>query len=205
MSWLLDGPKSEGEESKPVADDTPESVGVDAGDVQAEVSDVAVNANAADGEQAQADVTVKGEADEAEYIKKGPSIPGPRGGTLYPVHTSEEGTRRINIRWNRTRAAARAGVTEAYTQIPDAPPAHTKKGKQLAVIARMFEQHALNACDPSARGSSASLRAVMDYAFKPERDHSARADTAAQAAGSAFGAEMAREMLSLLRAVVEGK
>jgi len=227
MSWLYDDPKPEADNTQ--ASETPETVGMDAGDVQAEVSDVAVNApdrsvNAPVGQRlldgmgrkvepfateghvpAEAEVTVKEKSDEAEYIKKGPSIPGPRGGTLYPVRTSEEGTRRINIRWNRTRAAARAGVTATYDQIPDVPPAHTKAGKQLAVIARMFEQHALNACDPSARGSSASLRAVMDYAYKPERDHSARADTAAQAAGSAFGTEMAREMLSLLRSVVGGK
>lgn len=93
-----------------------------------------------------------------------PSIPGRNGGTLIPLR-GERAREAANRRWEMARAATQAGIRDAGEQM------HDLRGTgSLAVIRKLAEVHTLNAADPSAHGSQASYKQVMDRAFPRPTD-----------------------------------
>lgn len=95
-------------------------------------------------------------------------IPGGQGGRgfLTPVRTSERARELVAKRWAGVSRAARLGISDAGGQLPG-----LDKRKPLKVVRYLAEQHTLNAADPSARNSVASLNAVMRLAYpEPQRN-----------------------------------
>ena len=123
-------------------------------------------------------------------VEKSRMVKGGRGGLIHPPANSERARELNAIRWNRTKRLARLGVGDAALQKIDlavadylpaakdltseemaqAMAALPNRVRQELMVRKAFEEHAMNMTDPSARGSTASLRAVMDYAFKPDAE-----------------------------------
>lgn len=106
--------------------------------------------------------------------KQTASIPGGGGnGQIIPIRDSERGRELARRRWDAVSKAARLGLGDAGEQLPD-----VSKRQPLAVVRYLVEQHAMNAADPSQRGSTQSFKQVMELAYpKPEKDSAAATGT----------------------------
>ena len=68
-------------------------------------------------------------------------------------------------RREKAAKAIREGVASAGVQIPD-----VAKADEYEVVEHLAEQHTLNAADPSARGSTSSLKTLLQHGWpRPER------------------------------------
>lgn len=125
-------------------------------------------------------------------------IPQPHGGALRRI-TSEQARemrlRSLERRREELRRAALDALDVAARQLTD-----LSSDDRAGVLRAIFANHALNAHDPSARGSVASARLVLEHAYPEPRRERGAAQVAAAAAGQALGSELARRLLAALRA-----
>jgi hypothetical protein len=91
--------------------------------------------------------------------------------------------------------ATQAGIRDAGEQLPDLRGRGT-----YAVVRKLAEAHTLNAADPSAHGSQASYKQVMERAFPRPTDDGAGVGGASITINMTAGA-----MLELARALGYGK
>lgn len=127
-------------------------------------------------------------------------VPGVHGGTLRPVKTSEAARELVMHRWRRKADAVRRGLARAGINVPG-----VEKPDAYAVVAAIAENHALNALDPSARGSAASARLVLEHGWPaPER---ASLSDAMPSSGLTMhlSADLARDLLDKLRQLKAGE
>lgn len=82
---------------------------------------------------------------------------------LVPIRDTDTARRIAALRWEKHAAARRAGVGDAAGDIPG-----LAAGDKYAMVRHIAYNHALNAADPSARGSAASARLTFE-AFEPRR------------------------------------
>lgn len=105
------------------------------------------------------------QSDQDLQLTPMPPVPkraGNHGGTITPF-TSASASAAAKRRWELRNARVRRGVGNAKTQIDQI--AHLPGNAPLDVIEYLAEQHTLNAADPSAHGSQASYKLVMDYGW----------------------------------------
>ena len=124
------------------------------------------------------------------------------GGALVPVRSTEQARELARRRWDAVSAAARRGLVKAGEQLPD-----VRASSPVAVVEYLVSQHALNAADPSARGSQASFKQVMDLAYpKPEREvSSGPASPATGASLAELDGAALDALMAALRARVAGE
>lgn len=130
----------------------------------------------------------------ADTLVHAETVAGRHGGTLTPIRDSERARELAMRSVEKRRKVALSAMAAAGRQLPDVAGAGP-----YAYLAYMLEQHALNATDPSARGSVASAKLVMGNAFPEDKSrHSADTDTAA-AFGAGVGVGVVRELLAEVR------
>ena len=123
-------------------------------------------------------------------------VAGRRGGTLTPFNSARaiEANRK---RWAKVGHVARRALVTAAGEVPDLDV----QGDHWRALEYVFHQRWLNTFDPSARGSSADLRTMIDVAYpKPERDPAAAAvGVPTGGATLALSPELAQQLLSAMR------
>lgn len=123
------------------------------------------------------------------------TVAGRRGGTLTPFDSARalEANRK---RWAKVGHVARRALVTAAGEVPDLDV----QGDHWRALEYVFHQRWLNTFDPSARGSSADLRTMIDVAFpKPERDPAAAVGVPAGGAALALSPELAQQLLTAMR------
>lgn len=127
------------------------------------------------------------------------SIPGGGGyGRIVPIRDPARARELARRRWDAVSAAARRGLVKAGEQLPD-----IRASSPVAVVEYLVSQHALNAADPSARGSQASFKQVVELAYpKPDREVAASPGAVPGPGGSlaALDAAALDAIMSALRA-----
>jgi hypothetical protein len=140
-------------------------------------------------------VTVTGDSGDIGQTSRN-MRPGGRGGRIVQPFDSASARAAAAKRWAAVSQAARLGIADAGTQIPDID----KRGS-VPVVRYLVQQHTLNAADPSARGATQSFKQIMDLAYpKPEREVAPSSVVPAGGASIALSPELARELLAAMRA-----
>ena len=121
-----------------------------------------------------------------------------KAGTLTPFDSTRARAARLaQLEDGREelRQAALQGGTLAAAQIPDLPSAD-----RIGLMASIFSNHALNAHDPSARGSVASARLVIENAYpRAQEFERERLTEPVSVLAQAMGVELARLLLARVR------
>lgn len=99
-------------------------------------------------------------------------VPGRNGGRIRAPFDRASSLEANARRWAGVSRAARLGIAAAGEQLPG-----VDSRAPLRVIEYLAEVHTLNAADPSARNSVASLNAVLRLAYpEPQRNDAGQAD-----------------------------
>ena len=109
----------------------------------------------------------------SEEVDRKGMIPGGRGGLIKPPWDAEQAremSRKGNEALRQKREALRLAALEGVRQAGKNIPGVAKFAEPEEVMQVLYEQHALNAYDPSARNAVASLREVRQVAYpEPEK------------------------------------
>ena len=138
-------------------------------------------------------------SDVSQNVSHAPTrIAGRNGGALTPFDPDRARAarlRQIEDGREELRQAALAAGTLAAAQIPDLP-----SNDRVGLMTSILSNHALNAHDPSARGSVASARLVIETAYPHLREFEREQPAPISEMAQAMGVELARLLLARVRA-----
>jgi len=137
-------------------------------------------------------------SDVSQNVSHAPTrIAGRNGGALTPFDPDRARAarlRQIEDGREELRQAALAAGTLAAAQIPDLP-----SNDRVGLMTSILSNHALNAHDPSARGSVASARLVIETAYPHLREFEREQPAPISEMAQAMGVELARLLLARVR------